>query len=199
MFLGEARAVTSTKNILMRYKNKYQRFSLAATGAAGVAFATLLAGGSSLHAQMDTNKLEQENQDLRKRLDALEDLMKKEGIQPSSDASSKPITAMSAITVSGYVSASYFYDLANSKDNAPNGYLWNNKLNSFDVNEVKLTLASPAVDKDKWDAAYRVSLLYGQDAAFLNSGNGITGFNSIREAYVELNVPVGTGLDTQGG
>jgi hypothetical protein len=167
--------------------------------AIGVVIGTMLAASSPLQAQMETNKMEQENQDLRKRVDALEYLVKKEGIQPSGDTSTQPIKAMSAITVSGYVSASYFYDMANSKDNAPTGYLWNTKLNSFDLNEVKLTLASPAVDKDKWDAAYRVSLLYGQDAAFLNSGNGITGFNSIREAYVELNVPVGTGLDIKAG
>ncbi len=183
----------------MTYKNKYQRFSLSAMRAAGVLLATLFAGGSSLHAQTDTNKLEQENQDLRKRLDDLEDLMKKEGIQPSGETAPQPMKAMSSIMISGYVSASYFYDMANSKDNAPNGYLWNSKLNSFDLNEIKLTLASPAVDKDKWDAAYRVSLLYGQDAAYLNSGNGITGFNSVREAYVELNVPVGTGLDIKAG
>jgi hypothetical protein len=161
--------------------------------------ATMLAAHSPVQAQMDTNQLEQENQALRKRLDALEDLLKKEGIQPSGDTSSKPVSAMSAMTISGYVSASYFYDMANSKDNAPTGYLWNTKLNSFDVNEIKLTLASPAVDKDKWDAAYRVSLLYGQDAPFLNSGSGITGFNSVREAYVDLNIPVGTGLDIKAG
>jgi hypothetical protein len=183
----------------MRYNNKYQPRSLATLAAIGAALATMFAGGSSLQAQTDTSKLEQENQDLRKRLDALEDLMKKEGLKPSGDDSAQPIKAMSSMMISGYVSASYFYDAANSKDNGPTGYLWNTKLNSFDVNEIKLTLASPAVDKDKWDAAYRVSLLYGQDAPFLNSGSGITGFNSVREAYVELNVPVGTGLDIKAG
>jgi hypothetical protein len=183
----------------MMYKENYQRIRRAAIRTVGVIFATSFAGGFSLHAQVDTNKLEQENQELRKRVGALEDLMKKEGIQPSASATAAPVSAMSAMTISGYVSASYFYDLANSKDNAPTGYLWNTRLNSFDLNEVKLTLASPPVDKDKWDAAYRVSLLYGQDAAFLNSGNGITGFNSLREAYVDLNVPIGTGLDLKAG
>jgi hypothetical protein len=33
----------------------------------------------------------------------------------------------------------------------------------------------------------------------LNSGHGITGFNSVREGYVELNVPIGTGLDIKVG
>lgn len=176
---------------------KTKRIQLAAIG---VVLGTVLTSGISLHAQTsDMTKLEQENQDLKKRLDTMEDAMKKEGIEPSGDSTSMPVKAMEAMTISGYVSASYFYDVANSKDTAPNGYLWNSSLNSFDLNEIKLTIASPAVDKDKWDAAYRVSLLYGQDAVYLNSGHGITGFNSVREGYVELNVPIGTGLDIKIG
>lgn len=152
------------------------------------------------HAQTDASKLEQENQDLKARLDKLEDLLKKEGITSSSESKDPPVAAMSSISLSGFVTASYFYDLNNKADSHPVGYLWNTALNQFTLNKVKLTLASPAVDKDKWDAAYRVSLLYGQDATVDNSSSGkLVGYGAIREAYVELNAPIGTGLDIRAG
>ena len=108
--------------------------------------------------------------------------------------------ALTEISISGFVSASYFYDAANSKDNHPAGYLWNTALNSFTINKVKLTLASPAVNKDKWDAAYRASFIWGQDAPIVDTGStGNNGFSWLREAYVELNIPIGTGLDVKAG
>ena len=55
------------------------------------------------------------------------------------------------------------------------------------------------MDKDKWDAAYRVSLMYGQNAKVDNSTSGTVGYQAIREAYVELNMPIGTGLDFRAG
>jgi hypothetical protein len=55
------------------------------------------------------------------------------------------------------------------------------------------------VDKEKWDAAYRVSLLYGQNAKVDDSTSGTVGYQAIREAYVELNAPIGTGLDFKAG
>jgi Putative beta-barrel porin-2, OmpL-like. bbp2 len=193
------------KNPRMMNTRKTKRLQLATLG---VVLGTVLTAGMPVHAQTnDMTKLAQENQDLKKRLDAMEDAMKREGITPSGATTAEPIKAMEAMTISGYVSASYFYDAANNHDIHPNGYLWNNTLNSFDLNEIKLTIASPAVDKSKWDAAYRVSLIYGQDAPYVDSGSGgsggpskgVTGFTSIREGYVELNIPIGTGLDVKAG
>jgi len=63
-----------------------------------------------------------------------------------------------------------------------------------------LTLASPVPDKDKWSAAYRASFIWGSDAPFVDTGSlGIPGFSWLREAYVELNIPIGTGLDIKAG
>jgi len=163
------------------------------------------AGGFTAQAQTgttDTSKLEKENQELRKRVDNLEQFLEKEGLKPSSSAAKAdpPVSALSEITLSGFVSTSYFYDAASTKDGTPNGYLWNTHLNSFDINKVKLTLASPVVDKDKWDAAYRVSFIWGQDAPYVDTGSvHDAGFSWIREAYVELNIPIGTGLDVKAG
>jgi len=166
----------------------------------GMLLATFVGSGFQAHAQFDvTNKLEQENQELRKRLDKLEDTLKKEGITPNPNAADPPVAAMTAVTISGFVTSSYFYDIASSKDSHPVGYLWNTALNQFTLNAVKLTLASPPVAKDKWDAAYRVSLMFGQNAKVDNSTSGTEGYQDIREAYVEMNAPIGTGLDFRAG
>jgi hypothetical protein len=170
----------------------------------------LLTGGAvpSAHAQeaKRLETLEKENQDLKRRLDSLEHLAKKEGIMPSGETpKSMPISALSAINISGFVQASYFYNTQEPSDGKSDAYLWNASHNSFSLNKVKLTLASPAVATDTWDAGYRVSLLWGEDAANLNTaraengGSGEPGLDDIREAYVELNAPLGTGLNVKAG
>ncbi len=160
-----------------------------------------MAGALTINAQTDNSKLEQENKELKARLDKLEETLRKEGITPNEQQpKDPPVAALSAITLSGFVESSYFYDAASSKDNHPAGYLWNTSLNSFSINKVKLTLASPNVDKEKWDAAYRVSFIWGSDAPIVDTASTKDpGFSWIREAYVELNIPIGTGLDVRAG
>lgn len=158
---------------------------------------------SSEAAKME--KIERENQELRKRLEALEHMAQKEGIMASGEApKTMPVSALSSINISGFVQASYFYNTAHPKDGLSDGYLWNTKDNSFSLNKVKLTVASKAVETDKWDAGFRASLMFGDDAPQLNTpglnGNvSNTSFNDVREAYVELNVPLGTGLNVKAG
>src|SRR5512138_2255150 len=74
-------------------------------------------------------KLEKENQDLKQRLEALEHVAQKEGILPSGGSPLKPVTATSGITLSGFVTASYFYDTSHPKDGQSDGYLWNTSHN----------------------------------------------------------------------
>ena len=179
----------------------------------GVCVGGVLLGGiaaPSAHAQAaptgpeaaKMEKIERENQDLRKRLETLEHMAQKEGIMASGEApKSMPIQALSSMNISGFVTASYFYDTSSPKDGSPNGYLWNRHDNSFTLNKVKLTLASPAAERsgDKWDAGYRVSLIFGEDAPIVNTGGEFQGFESLREAYVDLNIPLGTGLNVKAG
>ena len=169
----------------------------------------LLSGGSTqlLHAQDSaTDKLAKENADLKTRLEALEMAAKKEGILPSDGSSPKLVKAMSAITISGFVQASYFANMEPPDDGMNDAYLWNTRDNSFSLNKFKLTIASKPVASDKWDAGFRASMILGDDAPLLNTsghhGNLSTensSFNSLREAYVELNVPIGTGLNIKAG
>jgi hypothetical protein len=141
------------------------------------------------------------SEDLKARVVALEELLKKEGITPGAEKNPKFVSAMSDMSVSGFVTASYFYDTSNPPGGTSPGYLWNRQSGSFDLNKVKLTVASPAVEHsgDKFDAGYRASLMFGQDAPIVNSGSGVTGFSAVREAYVEMNLPIGTGVDVKAG
>ena len=176
---------------------------------AGACLGVIVAGGMAVHAQTapDTSTLEKQNQSLQDRLTALEDLVKKEGLMPSGDPPKKMVSAMSNMTISGFVQASYFYNTQHPASGQSDAYLWNTKDNSFSLNKFKLTIAGAPVATDKWDATYRASLMFGDDAPDLNStgANGTAGagsntsFNDLREAYVEVNVPIGTGLDIKMG
>src|SRR5882724_11312856 len=53
-------------------------------------------------------KLEKENADLKQRLDALEAVAQKEGLLPSGAKLDPPVSAMTAINLSGFVTSSYF-------------------------------------------------------------------------------------------
>lgn len=166
----------------------------------GLAFASALAVSPGLLAQDAVTKLEKENEALKARLDALEAIAKKDGLIPSGSATPKLVTAMSGITISGFAQASYFYNTDHPGDGMSDAYLFNTKDNSFSLNKLKVTLASAPVATDKWDAGFKTSLMFGDDAPVLNSPGGAnTSFNDLREAYVELNVPIGTGLNIKAG
>lgn len=159
----------------------------------------LLAGGVNAFAQDPARmeRIEKENAELKKRLDSLEGLAKKEGLVPS--GSPYLVKAMSEIQLSGFVQASYFYNAAKPSDGMSDAYLWNTKDQSFSLNKFKLTAASRPVATDKWDAGFRASLIFGEDAPQLNTPGNNSSFNDLREAYVELNVPIGTGLNIKAG
>ncbi len=169
---------------------------MAVTGMAAEPAQSPPAGGEKLE------KLEKENQDLRKRLDTLETVAKREGLLESADsASGSALKVMGDSTLSGFVTASYFHDSSNPPGGVSPGYLWNRKNDSFSINKIKVTLASPGAERsgDKFDAAYRVSLMFGQDAPIVNSGAAGIGFQNLREAYVEMNIPIGEGLNVKAG
>jgi hypothetical protein len=176
-----------------RHKAALQAFGLCLGGAVATV-------GTNLHGQDQSSveRLAKENQELRKRLDALETAAKKEGTVASGTTS--PLKALSETTLSGFVSASYMYDSSSPTDGVSNGYLWSRDHNSITLNKVKVTLERPIeTSGDKWDGGYRASLIWGQDSQFVNTGGELQGLENIREAFVNLNVPVGTGLNVKAG
>ena len=169
----------------------------------------LFAPGPAAFAQAESGntvrmeRLEKENAALKTRLDAIEAMAQKEGLVPHLIAGGTPpkfVKSLSEMQISGFVTASYFYDTSRPKDGKANGYLWNTSENSFSLNKVKLTLAGKPIEKDKWDATYRASLIWGEDAPVVNTGNysqvvtnsagrpvvvrdqSSTGFDGLREA-----------------
>ncbi len=189
----------------MRLKNpkrkNYRVSSLAVSACVGSA---LFATGSAAFAQAESGntvrmeKLEKENAELKKRLDALEGMAQKEGLTPSAPPPYF-VKALSDIQLSGFVQASYFVNTDHPKDGLSDAYLWNTRDNSFSLNKFKLTAASKPVASDKWDAGFKASLIFGEDAPQLNTPGNNSSFNDVREAYVELNVPIGTGLNIKAG
>ena len=182
-------------------KRKSHLSPLAVSACVGTA---LFASGPSAFAQAETGntvrmeKLEKENADLKARVDVFEAMMVKEGLKPSANPP-KFVKSLSEMSISGFVTASYFFDTSTPGDQRSNGYLWNTSENSFSINKVKVTLAGPAIDKTKWDATYRASLIWGEDAAVVNTGGETQGLEALREAYADLNIPIGTGLDIKAG
>src|SRR5580765_8270186 len=176
-------------------RSKRFRKSLKATAA------TVFVGGALLSSSEPTMADDAASpDDLKARVAQLEGILQKEGILPSGKAP-KLVSAMTDISISGFVQASYFYNTETPSDGVSDAYLWNAKHNSFSINKVKLTFVSKPVEAsgDKWDAAFRTSLIWGEDSPNLNTGSPSAGFEALREAYVELNVPIGTGLNVRAG
>lgn len=160
-----------------------------------------MAMGGALGHAATLDDLTKENETLKTRLDAIEALAQKEGLLPSGKPAPKFIGAMSDIMISGFVQASYFYNTDRPADGVSDAYLWNATDNSFSINKVKLTIASKPVERsgEEWGSGFRTSLIFGEDAPNLNTGGETQSFEALREAYVELNAPIGTGLNIKAG
>src|SRR4051812_42018243 len=195
---------TIKKQNSMRWKNPKRRMARVPMAFGACVGTALIASSPGVFAQSDSGntvrveRLEKENADLKKRLDMLEGMAQKEGLTPGAPPP-YVVKALSEIQLSGFVQASYFYNTANPKDGMSDAYLWNTKDKSFSLNKFKLTAASKPVESGKWDAGFKASLMFGEDAPQLNTPGNNSSFNDVREAYVELNVPIGTGLNIKAG
>jgi len=103
------------------------------------------------------------------------------------------LTALSATTISGYVDTSMVWNPGTGTANtAP--YSFNaGKQNGFNVDAIDIKLSKP-LEEGKWSAGYVAELSYGPDATAVDGGAA-----PIRQAYVDLGVPVGNGLELKLG
>ena len=111
-------------------------------------------------------------------------------------------TKLATTSLSGYVSTTYTWAMGDAGgqvgDGAGTNYnIGGDKRDRFALDVISLTLASPKSAGD-WGAGYNVQLWLGPDASeILNDDDN--GEVAIKNAYVNLNVPVGKGIDVKLG
>lgn len=120
----------------------------------------------------------------------------------ASAASAADETVMSAVsgtTISGYVSTSASW--APGTGNAlTTGKSFNDAVgrDGFNIDHVSLSISKP-VDEGEWAAGYTTELWFGPDSAALGSAVAVGGDLAVKQASVDLRVPVGNGIDIKMG
>jgi len=110
------------------------------------------------------------------------------------------LTALSATTISGYVDTSMEWNPGTGNAIAPPYAYAQGKQDGFNLDSVNLHIAKP-LEEGQWSSGYVVDLMFGPDASgstgegFANSGIA----EHVRQAYVNLRMPVGNGLDLKIG
>jgi hypothetical protein len=103
------------------------------------------------------------------------------------------LTSLSATTISGYVDTSAVWNPGTGTAN-PAPYAFNaGKQDGFNLDAVDIKLSKP-LEEGKWSAGYVAELSYGPDAAAIDGGAA-----PIRQAYVDLGIPIGNGLELKLG
>src|ERR1043166_2650676 len=107
------------------------------------------------------------------------------------------MTALSSTTLSGYVDTSAVWNPGTGNAN-PAPFAFNaGKQDGFNINAVEISL-DKAPTEDAWSAGYHVDLVYGPDAPGV-TGSGFGTSANLKQAYVDLRVPIGNGLDVKVG
>jgi hypothetical protein len=158
------------------------------------------ADDGSTNSEQRIDRLEEENRELRDRLDRIE---AKETNTTGSAAAGLPgaLNLLSQMQVSGYITASYFYDspTPGPGGTVSDGLSFTRYHDSFTLNAVSLTLQKLVKNNgEDWDIGYRVELIYGANAPDVDNVPDFH-YAGIREAYMDVNIPVGNGLDFRAG
>jgi len=108
------------------------------------------------------------------------------------------LTSLSSTTLSGYVDTTATWTFGTGNANMPGRtYDGADTQDGFNMNVVSLTLDKP-LDESEWAAGYHVQTLMGPGAS--KRGTGILSSSSstdfsFNEAYINLRVPVGNGIE----
>jgi len=104
------------------------------------------------------------------------------------------LTSLSATTISGYVDTSAVWTPGTGNANiAPYAFNSQSKMNGVNIDQVDIKL-SKAIEAGKWSAGYVAELSYGPDAQGIDGGA-----YPLRQAYVDLNIPVGNDIELKMG
>lgn len=112
------------------------------------------------------------------------------------------LTSLSSTTLSGYIDTSAVWKFGTGDANMPGRvYDGADVQDGFNLNVVSLTLDKPLSDS-QWAAGYHIQMLMGPGAYKRGTGL-ISSFSStefsFNEAYINLRVPVGNGLELHVG
>src|SRR5580692_5415999 len=110
------------------------------------------------------------------------------------DVTNSLMTAVASTTISGYVDTSINWTPGTGNSFVP-GYSYNapSKADGFNLNSVKISLAK-AEDETEWASGYQVDVFAGPDSGALGTTGSGVGAN-LKQAYVTLRTPIGTGID----
>jgi Putative beta-barrel porin-2, OmpL-like. bbp2 len=112
-------------------------------------------------------------------------------------------TAIASTTLSGYVDTSAQWNIGTGNANLPPyAFGGTSKADGFNLNVVKLQLEKPIDPAEIWGAGYKVDLLAGPDANTFSTQSPLATGKSdfaVKQAYVALHAPLGTGLDVKMG
>ncbi len=170
---------------------------------AGVCAAVLLTAAAVARADGAASPDQQQLLDRIKQLeDKVNDLEgKSTQVVMQASVTGKSLDFLNQVEMSGFVSASYIYNFtrpASDSQVAGRGFDSNN--DSFTINKFKLALEKPvSQDPTNWNAGFRTDLIVGQDAPITHSsglfgGPGSSQDIDLEQAFVDFNIPIGTGL-----
>ncbi len=111
-------------------------------------------------------------------------------------------TADPDIKLSGYVDVGYIYNFTGNSPNTQGYAADGGSKGDFSVNQVKLVLEKPLSDSsDTLEAGFRIDLMLGEDAQGFST-LGVAGSGDslyVQQAYVEVNLPYGNGVNLIAG
>ncbi|MGD0141103.1 MAG: outer membrane beta-barrel protein [Tepidisphaeraceae bacterium] len=130
----------------------------------------------------------------------------------------KPMESL-GFNIHGYVEGGYLYDMTVPKDQTPAKTAPGDDIlfagpykNAFMLNQVDLTVERDMVflPKGSFDAGFKIEAGYGRDDYFTHSdgildqhnkqgGTGLDDQLDLLQAYVQVGIPVGTGIIIEGG
>ena len=106
-------------------------------------------------------------------------------------------TLAASTTLSGYVSTSVNWTPGNTDDNGQYRSFNSAKSDRIALDVISLTLASKA-GEGEWAAGYKATLWAGPDATALDTGEADNNV-AIKNAYISLRAPLGSGVDLKLG
>jgi len=123
-------------------------------------------------------------------------------VAQAGDANETVMTAVSSTTLSGYVSTTAIWNPGSGNAALPGGSFGPSGAaaqDGFSLDVISLSL-SKALDESEWAAGYNAQLWFGQNGP--NSIGGVsqvTDDTIIKNANVDLRIPVGNGIDVKMG